>query len=92
VGLGRRRRASGLRDGDWQASGADIDGRWFATGYEWLDENTLALISAEDEQDAADLLTCDVRERTCAVVVADIGTFEELVDGFALPVGSTIED
>ena len=66
----------------------DVSGRYFATGYEWLDDHTLAVLSAEDEDDAADLLTCDVLAGTCQVAVADLGTFEELRSGFALPVGT----
>jgi len=61
----------------------------FATGYEWLDATTLAVLAADrPRMDAtAQLLTCKVPAGTCEVVVADLGTFEELEGDFALPVG-----
>lgn len=61
----------------------------FATGYEWLDATTLAVLAADrPRMDAtAQLLTCSVPDGACELVVADLGTFEELEGRFALPVG-----
>lgn len=61
----------------------------FATGYEWLDHTTLAVLAAEQPRmnATAQLLTCMIPDGLCEVVVADLGTFEELEGSFALPVG-----
>lgn len=59
----------------------------FATGYEWLDQDTLVMIAAEQDTGPVDLLTCEVPAGTCEVAVDDLGTFEELERSFALPVG-----
>ena len=65
----------------------DLEQR-FATGYEWLDDSTLAVLAAARPQmDAtAQLVTCSVPDGACQVVVEDLGTFDEL-EGFALPTG-----
>lgn len=68
----------------------DVGGRVFATGFQWLDDHTLVMISAETEDDAADLLTCDVPAGACEVAVPDLGSFDELAEGFALPVGEPL--
>lgn len=72
------------------ASGEQVDfdvPRGFAVGYEWLDADTLVMISAAGEKDPVDLLTCAVPEGTCEVAVADLGTFADFGGELALPVG-----
>jgi hypothetical protein len=70
-------------------------GRGFATGYEWLDNSTIAMLAASEPDTAAqaELLTCQVPEATCETVESQLGTFDELVEhGFALPVGRAIDE
>lgn len=65
--------------------------RWFATGYEWLSDDTLVMIAGTGEQEPAQLLTCTVPDGACESVVPDLGTFEELEAGeITLPVGEPI--
>ena len=60
----------------------------FATGYEWLDARTLAVLAQQDDQSPVQLLTCRVPEGACEVAVADLGSFDDLsAQGFSLPVG-----
>ena len=68
----------------------DIDGRWFATGYEWLDEETLAVIAARDESSDYELLTCSAVTGRCETAVPDAGKVG--AEDFVLPVGETRED
>lgn len=71
----------------------DVDGRVFAAGYDWLDEDSLAVIASRGETGPAELLVCQVPDGTCDQVVADLGTFDGLVEsGFALPTGESIDD
>ncbi|KRC48762.1 MULTISPECIES: hypothetical protein [unclassified Nocardioides] len=70
----------------------DVDGRSFAAGFEWLGNDTLAVIASRDGS-MAELLACTVSSGRCREVVADVGTFDELTEGsFALPVGEPVED
>ena len=61
----------------------------FATGYEWLDESTLAVLAAARPAmgATAQLLTCTIPEGSCRVVEDDLGTFADLEGDFALPTG-----
>lgn len=68
----------------------DVDGRYFATGYEWLDADTVVMIASRSEGDPAELLSCSASAGRCKVVVPELGTFDELEDGFALPVGEPL--
>jgi hypothetical protein len=68
----------------------DVDGRWFATGYEWLGEDTLAMIAARDENSPYELLTCAVPAGTCETAVPDLGSVGD--EDFVLPVGEVRED
>lgn len=64
----------------------DVQGRDFATGYEWADEDTLVMIAAHGQ--AVDLLACEVPAGTCEVAHEAIGTWDQLQRrGFRLPVG-----
>lgn len=65
---------------------------WFASGYEWLDDRTLVVVTAADEEAPVDLLTCVIPAGSCKVAVPDVGTIEELADGFALPVGESLAE
>ena len=70
----------------------DLDA-WFATGYEWLDDSTVTMISQETRKTPVQLQTCRVPQGTCEVAAADLGSFDELLaEGFALPVGESMED
>ncbi|MCW2843765.1 MAG: hypothetical protein JWN22_1681 [Nocardioides sp.] len=65
----------------------------FATGYEWLDDHTLAMIAQDTPKSSAQLVTCEVPAGTCDVAVDDLGSFDDLAaEGFALPVGSALDD
>jgi hypothetical protein len=61
----------------------------FATGYEWVDDSTLAVLAAERPAmgATAQLLTCTVPEGACTLVEDDLGTFADLEGHFALPTG-----
>jgi len=63
----------------------DIDGRWFATGFEWLDDHTLAVIAARDEGGHYELLTCSVPAGACEVAAPHLGAVGN--ERFVLPVG-----
>ncbi len=63
---------------------------WFATGYDWLDAETLVVLAADREQDPVDLVTCVIPAGTCEVAVADVATFEDLAAGYALPIGERL--
>ena len=69
----------------------DLEGRGFATAYEWLDDRTIAMLAARrPTMDAkAELLTCTVPEGTCEPV-AELGTFGRIQSSFALPIGQSI--
>lgn len=72
--------------------GFDLDYA-FATGYEWLDDSTLAMIAQDTPTSPVQLLTCRVPAGTCDVAVDDLGSFEDLVaHGFVLPVGDPLDD
>jgi hypothetical protein len=65
---------------------------FFATGYEWLDDTTLAMISQEAEGAPVELLTCAVPSGTCEAA-AELGSFEDLSEsGFVLPSGLPLDD
>lgn len=71
----------------------DVDDRVFASGYEWLDDDRLAVIASRAEVGPAELLVCEVSAGTCGQVVPDLGSFDELIaGGFSLPVGTSLED
>jgi hypothetical protein len=71
----------------------DLGGRQFGTGYEWLGPRTLAMIAADKPQDSAVavLLSCAVPAGSCEQV-AELGTFQQLVQTLALPTGTRIDD
>ncbi|WP_432478610.1 hypothetical protein [Nocardioides sp. GXQ0305] len=64
----------------------------FATGYEWLDGSTLAVLAAErpSTQATAQLLRCTVPAGDCEVVAADLGTIGDLQGTLALPTGDPV--
>lgn len=70
----------------------DVDGRVFATGYEWLAPDTLVMIASRNENGPVELLTCTVPAGTCESTVPDLGNFDELIQDFALPVGAELEN
>lgn len=64
----------------------------FATGYEWLGNDTLAMIAQDTPKSPVQLVTCTVPAGTCEVAVADLGSFDGLIaDGFLLPVGAALD-
>jgi len=65
----------------------DIDGRVFATGYEWLDDDTLAVLASRTEKGPIEILRCEVPSGACEVAVPDLGSFGEAEGAFTLPVG-----
>ncbi|MBB6626223.1 hypothetical protein H5V45_02705 [Nocardioides sp. KIGAM211] len=65
-----------------------LDGYYFATGYAWLDDDTLAVIAAKKETAPAELLTCEIPAGTCTSEV-ELSTFEHI--DFRLPSGEGIE-
>ncbi|MFT4289454.1 hypothetical protein [Nocardioides sp.] len=69
----------------------DVDGRWFATGYEWLDDTTLAMIAVREEDPKADaeLLTCAVPQGDCRPA-ANLGPWQDLEGHAAFPVGEKL--
>lgn len=70
----------------------DVDSDYFATGYEWLDDDTLLMVAAASEQATAQLLTCSVASLSCDATVPDLGTFDELAGRFSVPNGITSGD
>lgn len=69
----------------------DVDGREFATGFEWLGPTTLVVLARRDVEDSPfELLTCEVPAGTCTQVVADlgIGTPEEAENRVAFATGT----
>lgn len=71
--------------------GLDLD-RGFATGYEWLDSETLVVLAAAEAENSAEaeLLTCSVTSGECTPVAAELGTFDDMVESVALPVGERL--
>jgi hypothetical protein len=69
----------------------DFGLRGFATGYEWLDADTLVILSADTEHGQLRLLTCTVPAADCQVAV-ELGDVDEFPGDLALPVGEAIED
>lgn len=69
----------------------DVDGRVFATGYEWLDTDTVVVIAGRTEEGPLELLACDVLGGACEVAADDIGSFAEVEGDFQIPVGSHLE-
>jgi hypothetical protein len=65
--------------------GADVsprlEGYYFSTAYEWVDDDTVHVIAQEDEESALDLLACTVPAGTCELLV------DGAPDGLQLPVG-----
>jgi hypothetical protein len=66
--------------------------REFASGYEWLDGTTLALIAAAEASDDSrvQLLTCTVPDGGCASV-ATLMSFDEAIGRLVIPVGTAID-
>ncbi|KRA32416.1 MULTISPECIES: hypothetical protein [unclassified Nocardioides] len=70
-----------------------VDDRVFASGYEWLDNDRVAVIASRSGTGPVELLACEVSADTCVQVVPDLGGFDELMaGGFSLPVGTSLED
>ncbi len=66
---------------------------FFATGYEWLDADTLVMISLESEKSPVDLLTCSVSNGTCEVALDDLGSIDDYEKGrVTIPVGEALSD
>ncbi len=64
---------------------------FFATGYEWLDDETLVMIASESKGSPAQLLTCAVPEGTCETTV-ELDTFEAMEQrGFVFPFGEPVD-
>ncbi len=71
----------------------DIGDRVFGAAYEWLDDDTVALIASAGETGPIELLVCQVPSGSCEVAAPDLGSFDDAVEeGFALPTGSEIDD
>lgn len=71
----------------------DLEGRVFGAGYEWLDDDSLAVIASRDESGPIELLVCQVPAGSCDVAAPDLGSFDRAIDvGFALPSGEVIDD
>ena len=68
----------------------DVAGRAFATGYEWLGEQSLAVIAAQHDGAVVELLVCEVPSGDCEVV-AELETFDQLSDTLVLPVGEATD-
>jgi len=56
----------------------DVGDRPFATGAEWLDDDTLMTLAASRNVGPLEVLTCEVPSGTCTVTVPDLGLFEDL--------------
>lgn len=73
----------------------DVDGRDFATGYAWLDDDTLLMVAGRSTDGPIELLVCAVPEGTCSDdpgSAGQLGTFADSPIGFALPIGSYLGD
>lgn len=67
----------------------------FATGYEWLDDSTVAMIAAKRPTEDAQivLLKCTVPEGSCETATDELGTSAQLGrTGFRLPTGTRFGD
>lgn len=64
-----------------------LTGYYFSTGYEWADDETVYVIALEDEQSAADLLSCTIPTGTCELVVDGAGREGELQLSVGEPLG-----
>lgn len=61
-----------------------LDGYFFSTGYEWLNQDTLAVIALKSsEKDPITLLSCTISTQDCTVVSQAAGTYPDV----QLPVG-----
>lgn len=69
----------------------DVGPREFASGYEWLGDQTLALIASTESSDDSrvELLRCEVPEGPCTTVVT-LGSFDDMTGRLVLPVGIPI--
>ena len=64
---------------------------FFATGYEWLDADTLVMISLESEESPVDVLTCSVSTGACEVAIEDLAASSDFeVGDVTLPTGESI--
>ncbi|GEP32801.1 hypothetical protein NSZ01_05690 [Nocardioides szechwanensis] len=63
-----------------------LDGYFFATVYEWADDDTVHVIALEDEASAADLLTCSIPTGKCELLADAVGR----MGGLQLPVGEPL--
>ena len=72
----------------------DIGDRDFATGYGWLDDDTLMMIAGKGADGAVELLVCQVPSGTCTADADSAGKLGSLAGppGFALPVGTPLGD
>jgi hypothetical protein len=66
----------------------DLDGS-LAVGYEWLDDDTVAVLAAATLQSDYSLMTCSVPDGSCTVAVPDVGEGpdDRNATGFVLPTG-----
>lgn len=84
-----------VRTSDGSAVPLEVDAP-FSTGYEWLDEDSLVVLTGEGDPDdggsmTARILVCEVPDGGCTDVSGELGTFDDLEAGdLALPVGVEI--
>lgn len=76
----------------------DVGGRDFATGYEWLDEDTIAAIAIRDVEESGEtgdssveLMICEVLQATCTAE-ADLGPMDAFRKKAVLSFGEALED
>lgn len=66
---------------------------FFATGYEWLDSDTLVMISLESEAAPVEVLTCSVSTGICEVALDDLGSVADFEAGdVVLPMGEPLTE
>lgn len=74
----------------------DVEGRAFASGYGWVDEDSVSMIAGRSEEGAIELLVCQVPAGDCLVDEASVGQLGTFADAmtteFALPFGLAIEE
>ena len=68
----------------------DLAGYGFSTAFGWIGNDTVVVLASKSEQASMELLTCTVPGGVCTPYVDDLGTTEEIVGHFQIPVGETI--